>query len=89
MSGWLALMLCLIAALPAAAACPDEATSRAIRSMALAAVDASFKEHVETLFSVWMKEHTPGHAARVEAGMDKAIAAYVRSREAIERWECK
>lgn len=57
-----------------------------MREMAIEQLDQSFKQHVDLLFDIWMRDakEQPVRAAR---GMEQVAKAYLHSREAFEKWQ--
>lgn len=72
-------------ALLIASSCPDPHTGERMKTMALEAIDTAFRDHIQHLFDIWMRNPSepPVRAAR---GMEEVAKAYLHSRAAIENW---
>jgi hypothetical protein len=63
-----------------------EQQEQQIRGLTFEAIDKAFREQVEHLFEIWMKdEHDQPRRAMV--GMQIAISAYIRARKSTAEWK--
>lgn len=56
-----------------------------IRSLMLTAIDDAFRNHVEHVYEVWMKDDQ-GQPARAATGVRNGLIAYLRAYKAAKEW---
>ena len=70
---------------PAREECVEEKAREEVRNLALEGIDAGFKNHVELLFEVWVKDPNE-QPRRAKVGMQANISAYLRARADALKW---
>jgi hypothetical protein len=71
--------------------CTDAATRDKLKALALEGFEAALKEHVKTIFDVFLRDSS-NTTQRAKAGLQNAAAAYIHSRTVVMAWdlpECK
>lgn len=68
--------------------CSDAVSNRILGDLAAKAVDQAFQDHISSLYNTWMREthDEANQMERIQRGMDKAIDAYLKSKQAIQDW---
>ena len=66
--------------------CADEEMANHVREVLVQALDNALEAHVQTMFSVWMKDET-GQPERAARGTRQAVSAYIRGRERLALWQ--
>lgn len=65
--------------------CLDSEAREHVRTILLAGLDESLKQHIMQTFDTWMKDPSE-QPKRAISGMQIAISAHVRSRAAAKSW---
>jgi hypothetical protein len=65
--------------------CVDHETRERIRNLSLDGYDEALKAHTAKLFSIWISDEHD-QPKRAQAGTQKGINAYIRSRELAMAW---
>lgn len=65
--------------------CFSERDREHVRELTLMAINQAFTDHVENLFSVWVKDFSP-EPKRAMAGMANGISAFHRARANAMQW---
>jgi hypothetical protein len=65
--------------------CADPMTREKIRDLMSEALDEAFKNHVEHMFEVWMKDER-GQPDRARTGTQNGINSYIRASKAVSDW---
>jgi len=66
--------------------CMNAELREKIRHIMLEALDESLKNHIENVFTVWLRDDA-GQPGRARTGVKQGVSAYIRSRHGMEKWD--
>jgi hypothetical protein len=66
----------------------DDETKEKARAIVLEALDQALKEHVQHMFSVWMRDEGPPARERARHGARKGLRGYIQARAMVLEWDC-
>ena len=73
------------ATLPLPQNCMDDVAREKVRAILLDGLDQALKQHLVTLFGIWMKD-VQDQPGRAKHGLQLGIGAYVQARASALRW---
>ena len=65
--------------------CTDTDTRERIRALAFEGLDNAFRDRVEALYAVWMRDET-SQPDRARVGVQQSIRAYLEARKLVDNW---
>ena len=65
--------------------CVSEEERDRIKKLSLEAIDNSFRDHIEHLFEIWVRD-SASQPARAKVGAKNGISAHIRARRDAENW---
>lgn len=68
------------------ALCMNTEMREKIREIMLIALDEALKDHIVNVFTIWLRDET-GQPGRARQGVKQGVAAYVRSRDSMQKWD--